>query len=209
VTLAPAATQTLLPERVELTESRRRLYEAATTLFSQRGYYGVSVRDIANSIGLQSGAIYAHVASKEQLLFEILKIGIEEYRDQMRAALLDAGREPTDQVATLVRAHVLINMQYPALARIINRDVACLTPEHLNHIVAIRFDAETLMLEILDRGIKLGAFTAEDPQLLVTAIAGMGLHIAELWTPDHRLSMDALADQCAEMALHLLERRED
>ena len=66
--------------------TRRRLWEAALTCFGERGYHGVSVREIAKMAGLQAGSVYSHVSSKEQLLADLMPLGHEEHRDMLRGA---------------------------------------------------------------------------------------------------------------------------
>ena len=48
-------------------ESRQRVLEAATRLFGEHGYAGVSMRDLAAEIGFQAPSIYSHFPSKAQL----------------------------------------------------------------------------------------------------------------------------------------------
>ena len=64
-----------LPPGVDLPPAKRRLYEVALTLFGQQGYHAVSIRDIATALGQQSSAIYFHVSSKQELLYELELIG--------------------------------------------------------------------------------------------------------------------------------------
>lgn len=50
---------------------RRDLLEAATDLFAERGYFGVSVDEIAERAGVTKGAVYSNFTNKEQLLLEV------------------------------------------------------------------------------------------------------------------------------------------
>src|SRR4051812_2037459 len=104
-TLPPPAPTMLLPDREGLTPARRRLFETAIVLFSRAGFHGVSVRDIVAELDQHPTAIYAHVSSKQELLFELVKIGHEELRDQVRTAVLEAGKDPVDQLRAIVTAN--------------------------------------------------------------------------------------------------------
>lgn len=56
-----------------LVESTRdKLLGAATEVFSERGYDGAGVQEIARRAGLTTGAIYANFAGKAALLFEAI-----------------------------------------------------------------------------------------------------------------------------------------
>jgi AcrR family transcriptional regulator/ferredoxin len=57
---------------VSAAETRERLLRAAADVFAQRGYDGTRVADIATSAGVSNGALYAHFASKAELLVAAL-----------------------------------------------------------------------------------------------------------------------------------------
>jgi AcrR family transcriptional regulator len=62
---APATARTL-------ESTRDRLLRAATAVFSERGYDGAGVQEIARRAGLTTGAIYANFSGKAELLFEAI-----------------------------------------------------------------------------------------------------------------------------------------
>jgi len=58
-------------------KTRERILDASAALFSKQGYNGTALRDIAKSLDMKAGSLYYHFDSKEQLVLEILKIGLE------------------------------------------------------------------------------------------------------------------------------------
>ncbi|SDX25813.1 TetR/AcrR family transcriptional regulator [Paenibacillus sp. CF384] len=60
-----------------------RLKQAALTLFADSGYEGVSLSEIAKSVGIKTPSIYAHFDSKEQLFIELLEDAIREEREKL------------------------------------------------------------------------------------------------------------------------------
>lgn len=52
--------------------TRRRILDAATELFVERGFAGTSIRDIAEHLGMTKGSLYYHFSSKEDLLLAML-----------------------------------------------------------------------------------------------------------------------------------------
>ncbi len=197
----PSAT---LPPESKQTPARRRLYEAALTLFGEKGYHGVSVRDITDALGQQPGALYAHAASKQELLFELIRIGHEVHRDRLRTALLDAGRDPIDQISALVRAMVRANLDFQSLSRVANQDVRSLDKEQAATVRAIQSESERMLLEVIKRGQDLGVFLCPDPYLAMTAIAALGIRAAEWWTPRSAYSHRSIADTYATYSVRLL-----
>lgn len=61
-------------------DTQEAILEAATGLFLQRGYEGVSIRDITKAVGLTKGAIYHHFESKEALLGAVIGREFASYR---------------------------------------------------------------------------------------------------------------------------------
>lgn len=52
---------------------RERILVAAAHLFRKKGYKGTTVRDIAEAVGIQSGSLFHHFATKEEMLLEIMR----------------------------------------------------------------------------------------------------------------------------------------
>lgn len=206
-TADPTTVTASLPEGVTLSAAKQRLFAAALPLLATHGYYGVSVRDLAAATSLTPTALYAHVGSKHDLLAELITIAFSEHRDALRRALLDAGADPADQISALVRAHVVSNASYPHLARVANRDVEALEPQTRARVLAIRGDTEALVLEVIERGTRLGVFDPVAPILAATALGAMGVRVAEWWTPSLGLPVEVVADTYAEYAVRLLTKR--
>jgi AcrR family transcriptional regulator len=53
--------------------TKDRILKVATTLFSQYGYKGASVRKIASGVGIRESAIYNHYKNKEEIFLEVAK----------------------------------------------------------------------------------------------------------------------------------------
>jgi AcrR family transcriptional regulator len=203
---APASGSTgpLLPVRAQSSGTLRRLYEVALVRFAERGFHAVSVRDLTRELGLQASSLYSHVSSKQQLLGDLIRLGHEEHRDQLRLAMLEASAEPADQIAALTRAHVRVHATYPLLTRVCNRELGALQDQQRQEILAIRLDAERLFLDVIERGRRLGAFTAPDTMLAVAAIGAMGMRVSEWWHPDVGVTVDEVADTYADFAVKLV-----
>src|SRR2546428_9499534 len=116
----------------------RRLAEAAVVAFAERGYHGVSVRDLTAAVGIQGGSFYSHFGSKEQLLFELLLFAHEAHQAHVRDALLGADPDPAAQLREAIRANVWFQATYPLLTVVANSEFHALTAEHLQRVLDIR-----------------------------------------------------------------------
>jgi AcrR family transcriptional regulator len=199
-----SAGTTLLPPGVELSPPKRRLYETALELFGEHGFHGVSIRDIATALGQQPSAIYFHVSSKTDLLFELALIGHRAHFQRIQNALMEAGGDPVDQVRAMVFAHLDGHMEYPSMARLTNRELGALPPEQLRTVLEIRAQTEQMFIDVLDRGVRLGVFSVADTFLGAKAIGALGIRLPEWWTPDAPRTREQILEHYVHYAMRIV-----
>ena len=86
-----ASPSTAVAERTE-TSARDRILAHAADLFLIRGYAETSVRDIAKAAGIKAASLYYHFESKDELLAEVLNLGVKATSDGF-----DSGKAACDQ----------------------------------------------------------------------------------------------------------------
>jgi TetR/AcrR family transcriptional regulator, cholesterol catabolism regulator len=93
------------PTKSEAT--RQSILHAAAGLFREQGYAAVSLRDIAEAVGMKTGSLYYHFSSKESLVEEILALGTQGAFDACKAAVeaLGTAADPVDKLEAVVLAH--------------------------------------------------------------------------------------------------------
>jgi AcrR family transcriptional regulator len=173
----------VLPTIEGLAAGKRRLLEAAVVAIAERGYHGVSVRDLAGATGVQAASFYAHFGSKEDLLYELCLLGHRAHHAHVRDAILGAGPSPVDQLREAVRANIWFHATYPLLTISGNSELHALNPEHLATIAALRHDSGALLTAVVERGNSTGVFDCAEPWLPLSAVAGMGLRVAWWFRP--------------------------
>src|SRR3569623_212662 len=58
---------------------REELTRIAARLFAERGYQGTSLADLAEALGVQKPSLYHHIASKEDLLWDVAQAGARAF----------------------------------------------------------------------------------------------------------------------------------
>lgn len=53
--------------------TKEKIFEVALDLFSKKGYDSVSLREIADEVGIKKSSIYSHYSSKEEILMSIFE----------------------------------------------------------------------------------------------------------------------------------------
>ncbi|WP_208748009.1 TetR/AcrR family transcriptional regulator [Achromobacter agilis] len=86
-------------------ERRREVIMMAGQLFCRHGYERTTVRELARAVGLQSGSLFHHFRSKEEILVAVMNNGIQEVIDGGEQALARYNT-PADRLAALFRVHM-------------------------------------------------------------------------------------------------------
>lgn len=192
-----------LPDAVA-SSPRGVILQAALKLFAERGYVGASIRDIAAASGVQHATLYSHYPSKEHVLAELARIAHEEHLRRVRAALLDCQPDPRRQIAAYVRAHVGFHTAFPMLAVVANSELHMLSRALGGPTFEMRKHSETLMVDIIQRGVDHGVFRVPHVWLAAAAIGGMGVRVAFWYTAEFEVNAEALGAIYAEYALRIL-----
>ena len=191
---------------VEAARSRRHAIEsAASVLFHEHGYAATSVRDIARALDIQGASLYAHVTSKEDVLWAIVDRAASAFEDAADRAEADTTlRGPTDRVSELVRGHVEVIAANPRLASVFISEWRHLSADRRSDILARRDAYETRYRRVIADGIANGEFTPTDPALAATFILTALNGLATWYRPEGRLASGRIADHYADLALRTL-----
>src|SRR5688500_20162993 len=90
------------------TPRRQQIEDAASTLFRERGYAATSVRDIAQALDMQGGSLYAHVASKEDMLWAIVVRAADLFNREVGPLASAASQPAKSRLQAMIRAHVRV-----------------------------------------------------------------------------------------------------
>lgn len=82
-------------------ETKRRIPEVALALFSQKGYVGTSMCDIAKQLGITKPALYKHYAGKHEILERIV-----ELMNEMDTACAEEYEMPEDEPDGFAKTYV-------------------------------------------------------------------------------------------------------
>jgi TetR/AcrR family transcriptional regulator, cholesterol catabolism regulator len=75
-------------ESTDIADAKTRLLDAADRLFMERGYKAVTLRDIADAVGIKHASIYHHVpGGKQQLFADVMRRTLQTHREGIHAAL--------------------------------------------------------------------------------------------------------------------------
>ncbi len=184
-------------------DARTRLARAALDAFAVRGFHGTTTRDISTAAGMSPAALYVHHRSKEELLFEVSRVGHERILELVRSSVAGSD-DPVEQLASFVEDFVRDHAVVHTGARVINYELAALSEEHLAEIATIRRDIDGVLRSVIERGVAAGVFTTPDPQMTTLAVLSLGIDVARWYRDEGRWTPDQVADHYRLLALRMV-----
>ena len=189
---------------VEVTR-RRAIEDVASELFRTHGYAATSVRDIARALDIQGPSLYAHVSSKEDVLWAIVDRAASRFEAAAQMATEQAPRDPSAALAALVRAHVRVITDDVGTAGVFVHEWRALTGERRAGILVRRDAYEARFRDLVTDGIATGDFELTDPAIATKAILGSLNAISTWYAPDGRLPAGRVADHLVDLVLRMLQ----
>ncbi len=89
-------------------ESRQAILDTAARLFRELGYGSVSLRTVASECGMKAASLYYHFRSKDEIVSEVLRIGVDHTFQHVRASIeaLAIGATPHAMLGAAILAHL-------------------------------------------------------------------------------------------------------
>ncbi|MEY1661747.1 TetR/AcrR family transcriptional regulator [Isoalcanivorax beigongshangi] len=171
---------------------RGKLLSAAARLFRDKGFDRTTVRDIAAAVGIQSGSIFHHFPTKEDILFAVM-VEVIRFNTERLQRMLDGLEAPTERLHALVRGELLsiIGDTREAMSVLVY-EWRCLSPQKQQEALELRAIYEELWLAEL-RALQRAGYFTDDPFVMRRLITGMASW-TNTWFDQHgSLALDDLA----------------
>jgi AcrR family transcriptional regulator len=153
-------------------ERREHILAHALGVFTQKGYSGTKISDVAENASLSQGLIYRYFASKEALFNAVVEQTIELSNEAMKQ-WLDLPVEPKDKMLSLTLANLGFRDSMEYAQRFLLMFQVCLNtsvPKHVRELYGHKFIAIDCVKDIIAEGQKMGQFSSQkEPGSLSTA----------------------------------------
>src|ERR687898_1131207 len=171
---------------------RSQLTREAARLFAEKGYHGTSIGDLAGAMGVQKGSLYAHMASKQDLLYETMREGADAFH-----AGLDAIPDElpvAERIRHAIRSHLRVVAAQLDVATVFTREWRYLEGDRRDEIVAERRRYEDRFRAVLREGRELGELRTDLDDAAAALFVLSAMNWAYTWL-DRDRDTDALAER--------------
>ncbi|MFV0534959.1 MAG: TetR/AcrR family transcriptional regulator [Cumulibacter sp.] len=180
-------------------DTRKRILNEAAKLFARQGFHGTSVSEIGKAAGVQSGALYYHIKSKDELLWQILISYIEDMLESTVKTVAEHDA-PEERVRAMVHNHITQIIRYRRHVTIELRDRAALSKPHKEQLQAARDEVQRLWQQAIDDGAAAGVFRSND-RVITNALISMISMVSQWYKLSGEHSSDDVADILADLVL--------
>ncbi|GAA1891698.1 TetR/AcrR family transcriptional regulator [Paeniglutamicibacter psychrophenolicus] len=180
-----------------------KVQQAAVSLFAARGFAATGIRDLGAAAGINSATLYHYVGSKEDLLVSIMRDCLNEMIRSGSEALRGSA-EPAIQLAFLVSSHVGLTGTNQLTARVAEYEMRALSEANRPAMQELRDEYEALFTQVLERGVRVGAFNTDDLTMARLALMEMGTGVAHWFRQDGRLRLEEVQQYFVNMAYRIL-----
>jgi TetR/AcrR family transcriptional regulator, cholesterol catabolism regulator len=170
---------------------RTELTREAARLFAERGYHGTSIGDLAEALGVQKATLYAHIASKQDLLYATMREGADAFHaalDEIPEAL-----PVTERIRLALRRHLRVVAEQLDTATVFVREWRYLDGARREEIVAERRRYEDRIRALFREGRELGELRTDLDDSVAALLMLSAANWAYTWLQPGR-ETDALAD---------------
>ncbi len=172
----------------------------AAALFRKKGFAATSVRELAESLGIEAPSLYNHIGSKVELLQEICFAVAEDYTANMNR-IIDSTENTAQKIEAIIRFHVRkLSTDFDRVF-VADHEWKQLPKKKLEEFLMFRRTYEKHMIDIISEGIEKKLFKNLLPSITVLTIlsAVRGLELTQ--KHKNEFTIDQLEDN---MVQHLL-----
>lgn len=188
---------------------RNTVLEAAAKVFSEKGFSGASLNDVAKDLKISRPALYYYFSSKQEILSSL----VDEISVTSKKTIDEISAKQTDPVTKLHE------MTYKQLLFVMRNRLSYLVvvkaeEEFVEETLELNLAAKKAVLtsfqKVIAEGIEQGLFRKVDPAIAALGLIGMCSWCAWWFKDDGRLADTEVAEQLTRMALaSLIESEND
>ena len=176
--------------------------KAGLKLIYEHGFEAMSLRQLASEVGIQVGSLYNHISTKEDLLYDLIKVHMDELFRQFDAVRAETGEQgPVERLKAFIAFHVTYHIVRKREVFIGYSELRSLEPNHYEEIVALRRQYERHLIQILQQGEAMGRFRFGDASVAAYGILAMLTGVCTWFRPHGRLSKEQVIATYSDMVL--------
>ncbi|MBU3847029.1 MAG: TetR/AcrR family transcriptional regulator [Candidatus Acinetobacter avistercoris] len=181
--------------------AKGRLLLGAAYLFHKQGYAKTTVRELAQFIGIQSGSLFHHFKTKDDILANVMEQTIIYNNICMQHAIAKSD-QPEQQLKELIKAELeAISGDTGSAMAVLVYEWFALSPENQKKLLKLRNDYEGIWLKVIQNLHDQGKIK-HDPFIWRRLIGGSIAWTVTWFNPEGKVSLDELTNIVWDMTMN-------
>ncbi len=190
------------PGRDRARKRDEEVLSAAALIFSERGYDGASIKDVAAALSLSKGSLYYYARTKEDLLYMVLQSVHGENEQILAEVEIVPDLGPLERIALYVRRQVVFNLTNPERMSVYYTDLYRLTDHRLDDILRRRRAHDDFIVGLVRTGQQAGLIDSEiNPRLASNLVFSTIGRQFRWYRADGTATVEEVAALCARYAV--------
>jgi len=181
-------------------DRKEEIFETASQLFGERGYNAVSMRDLAEALGIKAASLYNHIASKQELLSTIIISVAETFTEGMNE-IICSRKSTVEKLNKVIELHVRITIEHSTALTSLNNDWMHLKDPDLTYFLDMRASYEENFRKILKQGVKKKEIKKRHVEVMLFTILTSLRTLNQWYSKKQGIDEKELADQMKQVLL--------
>lgn len=184
----------LRDRRRERALKRDAVLRTAARMFNEKGFHATSLDEVAERLNVTKPTLYYYVASKDAILFECVRTGLEMVRAGIDEVARSGG-SAADKLLACMRAYGrVVTMDFGACVIRVGEEP--LPPESRRELRRLKAEIDHEFRALIATGVRDGSLRPCDPKVAAFTIAGALSWIGRWYRPDGPLDADEAIERC-------------
>lgn len=203
--VAPSPWAKRVDREQEREAKREAVLRAAAQVFNEQGYQASTLDQVAARLNVTKPTLYYYVKSKDEILFECVRIGLSMLQQAADEVTASGGNAADKLVAVMRQYAEIATLDFGMCVIRVGEDP--LPPQAKVELRQMKARLDLVFRELVRQGIQEGSIGPCDPKLAAFTIAGALSWIARWYRPDGGQTAAQVADEVIGLLLKGLSIR--
>ena len=203
---APPSPWARRADREQVREVKREaVLRAAAQVFNEQGFQASTLDQVAARLNVSKPTLYYYVRSKDEILFECVRIGLSMLQEAIDGVSATGGNAADKLMAVMRQYARIATLDFGMCVIRVGEDP--LPPAAKVELRRMKAGLDRVFRDLVRQGIAEGSIGPCDPKIAAFTIAGALSWIARWYRPEGTMSSDEIADDVIELLLKGLSIR--
>lgn len=161
-------------------DRKTQIIQTAAKLFREKGYKSVTMRDLADELGIKAASLYNHIESKQEILVIIIMDIAKNFTEHINQIFPINELSSIQKLRQVIRMHIDLSIDKTDALACMNNEWFYLEDSYKSSFLNMRNDYENKFRKIILKGMQKEEIAQYDPEIIVFSLLST-LRTLYLW----------------------------